>query len=193
MEWLKKLLGEHKYLTLETSGALKILKEVLGETEYIANDPTKIIPKHVFNEKNDEVKLLKNKISEYEKQIKGIAGMVTDEEMKVKLAEQENKFKLEMKNQESIYNKEIDSNKKLYLLTSMLSNEKAKHIDLLLKAINLDDVIMADNTIVNHEKILSPLKETYKELFEPSRVTGNVPQLIVTGKQIGRASCRERV
>jgi len=175
MEWLRRLLGDEKYNTLESTGALKILKECLGETEYIQNDPTKIMPKHVFNQKNDEVKILKEQVLEYQKQLKGISAMVTDDEMKAQLAKQELQFKNDMKAQETTYNKRIEETTKKYLITNLLSNEKAKHIDLLLNAINLDDVIVADNTIVNHEKILNPLKESYKELFEPSRVTGQTP------------------
>jgi uncharacterized coiled-coil protein SlyX len=175
MEWLKRLLGEENYKKLVETGMLEVLKESMGETEYVANDPTKIIPKHVFNEKNDRVKMLETQVSEYEKQIKGISGMVTDTDLKTKLAEQENKFRLEMKNQETIYNTQIEKKNKEFLLTNLLINEGAKHIDLLIKAINLDDVIIADNTIVNHEKVISPMKETYKELFKPSMVTGQTP------------------
>lgn len=175
MEWLKRLLGDDKYSALEANGALKILKEVLGENEYIQNDPTKIIPKAVFNQKNDEAKNLKATIDEYKKQLEGISTMVTDKEMKTKLAEQEAKFTEDMKTQETLYTKELETSKKKYLLTNLLSREQAKHIDLLMNAIDLDSVVMADDTIVNHEKILNPLKENYKELFGPSRVTGQAP------------------
>lgn len=175
MEWLKKLLGEEKYKKLEESGMLAVLKETIGEAEYVANDPTKIIPKHVFNEKNEKVKLLEDQIKEYQNQLKNVGGLITDNDVKAKLEEQENKFRLEIKNQEMIFNKQIEQKNKEFLLTNLLVNEGAKHIDLLIKAINLDDVVVADNTIVNHEKVISPMKETYKELFKPSMVTGQTP------------------
>jgi len=175
MEWLKRLLGEEKYKKLEESGMLTVLKESIGDVEYVANDPTKIIPKHVFNEKNEKVKLLEQQISDYKKQLENVGGLITDNDMKTKLAEQENKFRLEIKNQEMIFNKQIEQKNKEFLLTNLLINEGAKHIDLLIKAINLDDVVVADNTIVNHEKVVTPLKTTYNELFKPSMVTGQTP------------------
>jgi hypothetical protein len=175
MEWLKRLLGEEKYKKLEESGMLTVLKESIGDVEYVANDPTKIIPKHVFNEKNEKVKLLEQQINDYKKQLENVGGLITDNDMKTKLAEQENKFRLEIKNQEMIFNKQIEQKNKEFLLTNLLINEGAKHIDLLIKAINLDDVVVADNTIVNHEKVVTPLKTTYNELFKPSMVTGQTP------------------
>lgn len=175
MEWLKRLLGEERYKKLEESGMLTVLKESIGEVEYVANDPTKIIPKHVFNEKNDKVKMLEDQIKGYQDQLKNVGGLITDNDVKVKLEEQENKFRLEMKNQEIIFNKQIDQKNKEFLLTNLLINEGAKHVDLLLKAINLDDVVVADNTIVNHEKLITPMKTTYGELFKPSMVTGQTP------------------
>ncbi|RPJ79819.1 MAG: hypothetical protein EHM20_00070 [Alphaproteobacteria bacterium] len=175
MEWLKKLLGEDKYKKLEESGMLEILKTSLGEIEYIPNDPKQVIPKHVFNEKNDRVKLLEGQITEYEKQVKGISGMVTDKTMQEELAKQEAKFKLEIKNQETIFNSQIEKKNKEFLLTNLLAKEGVKHPELLLKVIDLDSVILADNTIVNHEKILTPLKEDYKVLFSPPQVTGQTP------------------
>lgn len=175
MEWLKRLLGDEKYKKLEESGMLTVLKETIGDVEYIQNDPTKVIPKHVFNEKNEKVKLLENQIKEYQEQLKNVGGLITDNDVKVKLEEQENKFKLEMKNQEIIFNKQIEQKNKEFLLTNLLVNEGAKHIDLLIKAINMDDIIVADNIIVNHEKIITPMKTTYGELFKPSMVTGQTP------------------
>lgn len=175
MEWLKRLLGEEKYKKLEESGMLTVLKESIGDVEYVANDPTKIIPKHVFNEKNDKVKLLEDQIKEYQTQLKNVGGLITDNDVKIKLEEQENKFRLEIKNQEMIFNKQIEQKNKEFLLTNLLVNEGAKHIDLLIKAINLDEVVVADNTIVNHEKIITPIKTTYGELFKPSMVTGQTP------------------
>lgn len=175
MEWLKRLLGEEKYKKLEESGMLTVIQESIGDVEYVANDPTKIIPKHVFNEKNEKVKMLEDQIKGYQDQLKNVGGLITDNDVKVKLEEQENKFRLEMKNQEMIFNKQIEQKNKEFLLTNLLINEGAKHIDLLLKAVNLDDVVVADNTIVNHEKLITPMKSTYGELFKPAVVTGQTP------------------
>jgi|GEM_PF-2598823 len=175
MDWLKKLLGEDNYKKLEEAGMIEILKNSLGDVEYIPNDPTKIIPKHVFNQKNDEVKLLKEQITGYEEQIKGISGMVTDKTMKEELAKQAAKFSLELKNQETIFNSQIDKKNKEFLLTNLLVKEGCKHPDLVIKTIDMESVIVADNTIVNHEKIMAPVKESYKVLFGPAVVTGQTP------------------
>ena len=68
MEWLKQLLGEENYNKLVANGTIDILKTAMGENEYIQNDPTKIIPKNVFNEKLSIIKTLETQIENYKKQ-----------------------------------------------------------------------------------------------------------------------------
>lgn len=175
MEWLKKLLGEDNYKKLEQSGMLEVLKSGLGDMEYIPNDPKTVIPKHVFNEKNDKVKLLEGQIVDYEKRLKDISGMVTDETMKTELAKQEAQFKQQLKNQETMFNAQMEKTNKEFLMTNLLitTGVKPNLVPLLLKAVNMEDVIVADNKVVNHEKIVGSLKETYgNDFFKPAQVTG---------------------
>lgn len=174
MEWLKKLIGEERYKLLDEN-TLNALKAGLGNMEYIPNDPTKVIPKHVFNEKNEENKLLKAQIEQYKTQLKDVGGMITDTELKTKLAEQELTFKNSIKELENNYRKDVENEQKKYLLTNFLVNNKAQHSDLLLKIIDFDQVVVKDGKLLNGESIINPLKETYKKLFEPDLKPGVLP------------------
>lgn len=170
MDWLKKILGEELFNKLPQEVIQKF-----GTIEYVPNDPTKIIPKHVFNEKNEEVKLLKAQIEQYKTQLKDVGGMITDTELKTKLAEQELTFKNSIKEMEINYKKEIETEQKKYLLTNFLTSNKAAHPDLLLKVINFDEVVVKDGKLLNGDAVLNPLKESYKRLFEQDLKPGVLP------------------
>ncbi|OGS41365.1 MAG: hypothetical protein A3K77_06320 [Euryarchaeota archaeon RBG_13_31_8] len=175
MEWLKKLLGEENYNKL-TPEILDLLKTKLGDKEYIENDPTRIIPKHVFNEKNEEAKLLKAQIEQYKSQLKETGNLITDVEVKTKLAEQELRFKSQITEMEKNYKKEIERENKKFLLTNHLNNNGAKHTELLMNVINLDEVIIQDGKLLNGDSVILPLKELYKPLFETSLKPTVLPQ-----------------
>lgn len=182
MDWLKKILGEELFNKLPQEVIQKF-----GTIEYVANDPTKIIPKHVFNEKNEEVKLLKAQIEQYKTQLKDVGGMITDAELKTKLAEQELTFKNSIKEMEINYKKEIETEQKKYLLTNFLTSNKAAHPDLLLKVINFDEVVVKDGKLLNGDAVLNPLKESYKRLFEqdlkPGVLPGGTPPASASSKE----------
>lgn len=172
MEWLKLLLGDnYNKLGAET---INILKESLGDSEYVANDPTKIIPKNVFNEKLEKIKLLETQISQYQEQLKSTGDMVTSSEMKTKLETQKLDFEKLIKEQKLQYEKQIDDDAKKHLIESTLTNQGCLHPDLVMGKINLDDVIIKDDKILNGDKIILPLKDSYKALFS-NKVTGSTP------------------
>ena len=174
MEWLKQLVGEDNFKKLEENGTIALLKTVMGETKYIADDPTKIIPKHVFNEKLEKIKLLESQIGEYKEQLKNTGNMITDKEVKQKLLEQEAQFKSTIKEMETKFQAEQEKNNKMHLVQNALMTSGCKHPDLILKTVNLDDVIIKDDKILNEDSVILPLKDTYKVLFE-TKQTGTPP------------------
>ena len=176
MEWLKALLGEDEYNKLVASGAIEVLKAKMGDMEYIANDPTKIIPKHVFNEKLSENKLLKTEIEQYKTQLGSIGDMVTSSEMKTKLETQKLEFENSLKTQKMEYEKELERTNKINLVKNGLIADGAdvNFVEMLANTINLDEVIVKDEKILNKDNIFLPLKDTYKKVFE-TKVTGQTP------------------
>jgi hypothetical protein len=176
MEWLRRLLGEDKYNKLVENGTIEILKASLGDKEYLENDPTKIVPKHVFNEKLSENKLLKTEVEQYKTQLGSIGDMVTSKDMQTKLAEQKIEFETKLAEQRNEYEKQIETTNKNNLIRNDLLAEGADpvFVDMLLKSINPDEVIVKDDKILNKDNIILPLKDTFKKVFEV-KVTGTTP------------------
>lgn len=135
--------------------------------EMIKNDPKEIIPKSVFNQKLEEIKLLK-------KQIEETGNMVTSDKMKEELAIKEAEYKNELKAIEKQYKDDLAKKTKESLIKDHLVSEKCNYPELLLQQINLDDVIEKDNKILNMDSIILPLKDAYKNLFEKP-VAGKTP------------------
>lgn len=173
MEWLKRILGDnYNKISQDT---LNILKSALGEnTEYIVNDPTKVIPKNVFNEKIEKIKLLETQITQYQDQLKQTGDMVTSAEMKTKLETQKVEFENLIKQQKQEYEKQIENDSKKHLIQNTLTTSGCIHPDLIMDKINLDDVIVKDGKILNSDKLILPLKESYKAVFNV-KITGGTP------------------
>ena len=176
MEWLKALLGEDKYNKLVANGTIELLKASMGEMEYIANDPTKIIPKHVFNEKIAENKLLKTENEQYKTQLQNVGDMVTSSEMKKELETQKLEFETKLAQQKLEHEKEQERTNKLHMVKNNLLADgcDAAYVDILANTINLDDVIVKDEKILNKDNLFMPMKDTYKKVFE-TKITGNPP------------------
>lgn len=151
------------------------LKKIEGDYDTIAdkkedvvlNDPTKIVPKSVFNQRLEEIKLL-------QKQVKDTSDMVTSKDMKEQLAIKEAEYKNELKSMETQHKKDIEIKDKQTLIKDHLVNEKCSYPDLLLQQINLDEVIIKDGKILNMDNVILPLKDSYKNLFE-KQISGNTP------------------
>lgn len=135
--------------------------------EIIKNDPTKIVPKSVFNQKLEEIKLL-------QQQIKDTSSMVTSDKMKEELAIKEAEYKNELKKMQDEHKLEMEKKDKQTLLKDHLVNEKCTYPDLLLQQINLDEVIIKDGKILNMDSVVLPLKDSYKNLFE-KQLGGQTP------------------
>jgi hypothetical protein len=162
MEWLKAIIGEEKYKEVE--------KHLEGKN-LIINDGS-WIPKKKFDEKNEEIKTLNSKIAIY----------VENEKKTKKLLEENEDFKGKYETLQSTSQRDLEAKDKeisniitIGLLKEELSNMGSVHPDLLISQIKLDEVIVKDNKILNKETVLNPLKETYKDLFKTTTVTGNDP------------------
>ncbi|MFX1499423.1 MAG: phage scaffolding protein [Promethearchaeota archaeon] len=173
MEWLKKLLGEEAYNKLGED-VINILKAGLGELEYIANDPTKVTPKHVFNQKLEEIKNLKSQVEDYKSQMLDTKNLITDEELKKQIQEKELEFKQNLAEKEKKFKKELDLLEKKNIITNDLAAAGAKGIDLLLNVIDYEALIIKDGKALNSQDIITPLKEKYAFTFE-NKITGNTP------------------
>lgn len=177
MEWLKQLLGEENYNKLVANGTIEMLKTAMGDNEYIPNDPTKIIPKNVFNEKLSIIKTLEQQIETYKTQIANYGDMVTDKDMKTQLETQKLEFERQIKEIKKEAEIERDNNNKLNLLKNYLVQSGCQYPDLLMNQINLDNIVLDNDkkNILNGDKIVLPLQENYKNLFE-KKITGSTPQ-----------------
>lgn len=174
MQWLKILLGEENYNKIPEE-TLNMIKKSLGESEYIQNDPTKIIPKHIFNEKIRELKLKEETIKTLQSQLKSTGEMVTEKDMLEKLAIQEAENKQLITDMEKKHKKEVEQLNKEQLLTNYLSSQKCLGPDLLLKQVDYDKLVVNDGKLLNADSIVLPLKEAHPYLFEKQKKAGNTP------------------
>lgn len=176
MEWLKNLLGEESYNKLVANGTIDTLKVKLGEIEYIANDPKTVIPKHVFNEKLAKIKLLETENEQYKTQLNNYGDMVTSTDMKAKLETQKIEFENMVNEQKKQYELDAENTNKGFLIKNALLSSGAdpNFVDMLSQSIKMEDVIVQDGKILNQDKILLPIKDTFKKVFEV-RVTGTTP------------------
>lgn len=189
MEWLKKLLGEDLYNKLP-----KEIIEKFGDTEWVENDPKKIIPKHVFNEKLSKIQLLETEVEQYKTQLKDVGDMVTSKDMQTKLELQKKEFdaKLELQRQEA--EKTIEKNNMINTLKNDLIADgcDVNFVDMLVGTVNEDDVIFKDGKILNKDKIVLPLKDTFKKVFE-TKLTGQTPPANNTNGTPPRKSTKEEL
>lgn len=172
MDWLKRLLGDgYNVLNNET---IELLKKAFGDKEWIQNDPTKIIPKHVFNEKLEEIKLLKAQEASYKEQLKTVENMITKQENLTSLATMKLEFESKMKEQQQQHEKQLNEERMTNSLKQeLLSNGlNPNYVDMMVNSINKDDVVFKDGKILNSEKLILPLKETFKESFT-TKITSN--------------------
>ena len=126
--------------------------------------------KKKLEDKESEVEILNGKVTTLEKQNKDTADLLKDnEDLKCKYEnlQKTSKTALDAKD------KEISDIVTKGLLKDELTEMGSVYPDLLIKNINLDDVIVKDGKILNKETVLNPLKDTYKDLFKTTKLEGN--------------------
>lgn len=121
------------------------------------------------NEKNEEVKLLKEKVSSLEKTAKDTETLLKDnEELKQKYATLQTESKTQLEQRD----KQISNITKKTALTKSLQEKGARYPDLLIKELNLDEVELDGEQIKNFDKLYTPLSEKYKDMFTVTQIQG---------------------
>lgn len=157
------------------------LRDLLGEAlfnqiksklpegkELIINDGS-YISRSRFNEINEQAKGYKSKIESYEKQINETSEMLnSSKELKSEYERLQGKYKADLEAKD----KEISNVLKSSLIKESLIKEGAKHVDLLMKQIDLDKLSIDNGNLIGAQDTVKVLKETYKDMFTVTKVEG---------------------
>jgi hypothetical protein len=159
MEWLKVLLGEELYN--------QVLPK-LGDKKIILNDGS-YIPVEKFNNKNEEVKLLKGKITDYESKNTDVEKLLNDNaDLKTKYESLTTKYNTDI----SLKDKEILGITKKSILSKKLKEEGAVYEDLILKTLDLESIEIDGENLKNFD--IKNIKEKYPQMFTTIETGGNV-------------------
>lgn len=156
----------------EFLAGLKLDEEII-EKIMVEHGKTVNGVKQKLDEKTEESKLLSEKVVTLEKQNKDTTTLLKDnEDLKKQYETLQSTSETSLKAKD----KEINGIITKGLLKDELTNMGSVYPDLLIKNINLDEVIVKDNKILNKETVLNPLKDTYKDLFKEKVPAGQDPQ-----------------
>lgn len=136
------------------------LKEKLGDKSFDLLDG--FIPKSRLDEVSEKNKVNIDKISMYEKQLEATKAMLKDtEEYKGKYSELEKTYNKTLRQKDI----ELTNVTKKFLVKDTLSKSGAKHVDLLLKQIDLDKLLVNEDKLVGIDEVITGLKTSYSDLF----------------------------
>lgn len=159
MEWLKNLLGEELYN--------QVIPKI-GDKKLIINDGT-YIPIAKFNEKNEENKLLKGQITDYQKKNVDVEKLLKDNtDLKNSYQELNTKYSSDILLKE----KEIKDITKKSVALRKLKDEGAVYEELLLKALDLDSIEIEGEDLKNFD--IKDIRTKYPSMFTEKVTTGNV-------------------
>lgn len=159
MEWLKEMLGEELF---------KQVSEKLGDTKILKNDGS-YIPVQKFNEKNEELKILKAQLKDHENKSKDVETLLKDNDsLKEKYENLNSKYNTDLEAK----NKEISSIVKKSALSKKLKESGAVYEDLILKALDLDKIELDGENIKNFN--VDDVKKQYPGMFAETSAHGNV-------------------
>jgi hypothetical protein len=159
MEWLKELLGEELYN--------QVLPK-LGDTKILKNDGS-YIPVQKFNDKNEELKILKAQLKDHENKSKDVETLLKDNDS---LKEKYNNLNSKYNTDLEAKNKEISSIVKKSVLSKKLKESGAVYEDLILKALDLDSIELDGENIKNFN--VDDVKKQYPGMFSETSTQGNV-------------------
>lgn len=175
MDWLKESLGEEKY---------NKVVELLGDVKILHNNGN-YIPKQKFDDINTENKMLKEKVTSFEKnslEVEKIVG--TNKELQEQYKQLQEKHLQEIQLKDA----ELKNIVKTSAIKEMLLSEKAIHPELLMSQIDLDKVEVVEGKI-NFD--LSELKTKFSNMFPtqetvPTKpnMSGSVPQSTTKKQQL---------
>jgi hypothetical protein len=172
---IQEILGEELY---------NQVKAKLGDKKIIVNDGN-YIPKQKFDDINTENKMLKEKVTSFEKnsiEVEKIVGSNKELQEQFKQLQEKHKQDLDLRDNE------INNIVKKSAIKEMLMNEKAVHPDLLMSQIDLNNVNIVDGKV---DFNLGDLKTKYSNMFptqtiEPTKIndTGLKPQATTQKQQL---------
>jgi hypothetical protein len=159
MEWLKELLGEELYN--------QVLPK-LGDTKILKNDGS-YIPVQKFNDKNEELKIIKAQLKDHENKSKDVEALLKDNDsLKEKYENLNSKYNTDLEAK----NKEIkDITKKSFALRQ-LKDEGAVYEELLLKALDFNSIELDGETLKNFD--IKDIRAKYPSMFTEKVTAGNV-------------------
>jgi len=175
-ERLKKLIGEELYGKIEEVAKANNVK--IKDIDIIPNN---YITLSRFNEVNEELKSSKQKIVTYDTQNKEVEKLLKNVnsenigELVGKFDTMKTNYTLELEKKD----KEIIDIKKSTLTREFLADQgaSAKHINLLMKTINLDDIKLDNNnTLIGASDVVKNLKTEYSDLFVTKKNDGKPPK-----------------
>jgi hypothetical protein len=151
-------------LALET----EVIDKIMAEHGKTVNDI-----KSKQDEKNEEVKILKEKVTSLEKTAKDTETLVKDnEDLKSKYSSLQEQSKKELETKD----KQISHITKKTALSKALKDKGARYPELLIKELDLDTVELDGENIKNFDNLYTPLADKYKDMFTVTEVQGNDPQ-----------------
>jgi membrane-associated HD superfamily phosphohydrolase len=163
MDWLKKLL-QAQGMTEEQITAI-----VGGVEENYKSH----IPKHRFDEVNEAKKQLETDIKDRDTQLSDIKKSAGDNE---ELKKQIGLLQTDNIKKDEDYQAKIKDISVTSAIEKALTAANAKFPDLLLGKIDKEKIeLLQDGTIKGLEDQLTPLKESYKDLFGETKIVGGQP------------------
>jgi uncharacterized protein (UPF0305 family) len=156
---LIEILGEELY---------NQVKVKLGDKKLIVNDGN-YIPKQKFDDINTENKMLKEKVTSFEKnsiEVEKIVGSNKELQEQFKQLQEKHKQELDLRDNE------INNIVKKSAIKEMLMNEKAVHPDLLMSQIDLNNVNIVDGKV---DFNLGDLKTKYSNMFPEQKIEPTKP------------------
>lgn len=163
---LKELLGEELYNTV--TAAVKGKGKDGKDLDLIVNDGN-YIPRIKFNEVNDKVKVLEADIATRDTQIKTLGESVKGN---ADLTKQITDLTAINAKAKADYDSKIKDIQITTAAEKALTAAQAKHVDLLMSKVDRSKLVIDNDKIIGLDEQVTTLKETYKDLFGETRVTG---------------------
>ena len=167
---LKELLGEE--LFGQVTEALKGKGKDNKDVELIINDGN-YIPRSKFNEVNEKVKSLETEITTRDEQLKDLGekakGNADLEKQIAALTEANTKTKAE-------YEAKLKDITLNTAIEKALTANQAKYTDLLVTKIDKSKLVLDGEKVVGLDEQITGLKESFKDLFGETRITGKDEQ-----------------
>lgn len=128
------------------------------------------IPRSRFNEATGKASAMQSKIESYEKQIKDTQLMLDNHsELKGQYSELQNKYQADLEAKD----REISNVLKSSLVKESLTKEGARHVDLLMKNIDLEKLSLDNGNLIGISDTMTKLKTDYADLFEEKKTSSN--------------------